>query len=96
MLSLVLIIALGGLTVVGHIPLIDYWPYSFNPLQTATSVILFVVFGLPALFGIILFFCSLIALNANMEWASFMMPPLMIQCSIFIGMYGLSIWVILL
>ena len=64
--SLVLVVMLGGLATVGFIPLMGSdWPISLNTKQTISSVVLFVVFGLPCLFGLILFFCSLIAFNAN-------------------------------
>ena len=61
--SLVLVVMLGGLATVGLIPLMGSdWPISLNTKQTISSVVLFVVFGLPCLFGLILFLCSLIAL----------------------------------
>ena len=41
------------------------WPSSLNALQPTTLVVLFVVFGLPAVFGVILLFCSLVAFSAN-------------------------------
>ena len=65
MWTLILIIMLGSLTVIGHIPVMDSWPSSLNTLQTTASVVLFVVLGLPAIFGVILLLCSLIAFNAN-------------------------------
>ena len=67
MWTLILLIVLGGLTVIGHIPVMDSWPSSLNTLQTtaAASVVLFVVLGLPAIFGVILLLCSLVAIRAN-------------------------------
>ena len=54
MWTLILIIVLGGLTIIGHIPVMGTWPSSLNALQTTASVVLFVVFGLPAAFRVIL------------------------------------------
>ena len=65
MWTLILMIVLGGLMVIGNISVIDTWPSSLNTLQTTASVVLFVVFGLPVILGIILLFCSLVAFNAN-------------------------------
>ena len=65
MWTLILLIVLGGLIVIGIIPVIDTWPSSLKPHQSAASVVLFVVFGLPVVLGIILLFCSLVAFNAN-------------------------------
>ena len=65
MWTLILLIVLGGLTVIGHIPVMDSWPSSLNTLQTTASVVLFVVLGLPAIFGVILLLCSLVAIRAN-------------------------------
>ena len=61
----ILIVVLGGLIIIGIIPVIDTWPSSLNALQTTASVVLFVVFGFPAVFGVILLFCSLVAFSAN-------------------------------
>ena len=65
MWTLILMIVLGGLIIIGHIPVIDAWPSSLDALQITASVVLFVVFGIPAVFGVILLFCSLVAFNAN-------------------------------
>ena len=65
MWTLILMIMLFGLTIIGIIPVIGTWPSSLNALQTTASVVLFVVFGLPFVFGVILLFCSLVAFNAN-------------------------------
>ena len=58
---------LGGLIVIGHIPVMvnGAWPSFLGKLQTTASVVLFVVFGLLIVFGVILLFCSLVAFNAN-------------------------------
>ena len=65
MWTLILLTVLGGLIVIGISPVIGTWPSSLEPHQTTASVVLFVVLGLPAVFGVILLFCSLVAFNAN-------------------------------
>jgi hypothetical protein len=65
--GILMVIFLAGLATIGSIPILirDTEYFSLNTAQTIATIILCIVFGLPVLFGLVLFCCSLIAFNAN-------------------------------
>ena len=98
--SILLVIFLICLATVASIPIIvkdpDY--SSLGTIQTISTIILCVVFGLPILFGLVLTFCSLVAFNANViqfgtdQLHMHTMLPQVSLCSISIGMCGRSMF----
>jgi hypothetical protein len=61
-----MVIFLAGLATISSIPILIQDPeyFSLNTAQTIATIVRCIVFGLPVLFGLVLFCCSLIAFNA--------------------------------